>query len=58
MKKLLKTWQMSYQMIFYKDTDETHEFWMILHAIGSLGGECWNLEFVLFLVPVKNNLIE
>lgn len=49
---------MSYQMMFYKDTDESHELWMILHAIGSLGGECWNLEFVLFLVPIKNNLIE
>lgn len=38
-KKLPKTWQMSDQMVFYKDTDKTHQFWMILQGIGSSGGK-------------------
>lgn len=57
-KKLPKTWRMSDQMVFYKDTDETHEFWMILWGIGGSGGECENVEFVLVLIHIKNILIE
>lgn len=28
---------MSDQMVFYKDTDETHQFWVIFQGIGSSG---------------------
>lgn len=34
-------------MVFNKDRDETHRFWMILQGIGSSGGEWENVEFVL-----------
>lgn len=38
---------MSDQMVFYKDNDETHQFWMILQGIGSSGGE-WKKRGVCF----------
>lgn len=33
-------------MVFYKDMDEAHWFWMILQGIGSSGGEWEDTEFV------------
>lgn len=49
---------MSDQMVFYKDTDKTHQFWMILQGIGNSGGEWENVEFVLVWIHIKNILIE
>lgn len=49
---------MSDQIVFYKDTDENQQFWIILQGIGSSGGEWENVEFVFGLNWYKNILIE
>lgn len=47
---------MSDQKVFYKDTDETHWFWMIIQNIEIWNGVGGNLGG--FLIPIKNILLE
>lgn len=40
-----KAWQMPDQMMFYKDTEETHQFWMIIQDIENWNAVGGNLFF-------------